>query len=52
VLTLVELEERSMQEAAKLLGCGLSAVKVRAFRARRRLKAILMAIESRKENET
>lgn len=38
VITLVELEERSMEEAARELGCGLSAVKVRAFRARHRLK--------------
>ena len=38
VITLVELEERPMQEAAQLLGCGLSAIKVRAFRARLRLK--------------
>jgi RNA polymerase sigma-70 factor (ECF subfamily) len=38
VITLVELEERPMEEAARMLGCGLSAVKVRAFRARRRLK--------------
>ncbi len=38
VVTLVELEELPMQEAARELGCGLSAVKVRAFRARRRLK--------------
>lgn len=38
VIVLVELEERSMQEAARELGCGLAAVKVRAFRARRRLK--------------
>lgn len=41
VITLVELEERSMAEAARQLGCGLSAVKVRAFRARRRLKTLL-----------
>lgn len=41
VITLVELEERSMEDAAHRLGCGLSAVKVRAFRARRRLRAIL-----------
>lgn len=38
VLNLVELEEVPMAEAAKQLGCGLSAVKVRAFRARKRLK--------------
>lgn len=41
VITLVELEERSMEDAAQRLGCGLSAVKVRAFRARRRLKTVL-----------
>lgn len=38
VITLVELEGRSMEEAARELGCGLSAIKVRAFRARHRLK--------------
>ncbi len=52
VITLVELEDRSMDEAARLLGCGLSAVKVRAFRARRRLKAILEEIQKRKELNT
>lgn len=52
VLTLVELEERSMKEAAQMLGCGLSAVKVRAFRARKRLKAILLDLQSPKEEET
>lgn len=41
VITLVELEERSMEDAARRLGCGLSAVKVRAFRARRRLRKVL-----------
>jgi RNA polymerase sigma-70 factor (ECF subfamily) len=41
VITLVELEERSMDEAARQLGCSLTAVKVRAFRARRRLRTIL-----------
>lgn len=41
IITLVELEDRSMQEAARELGCGLSAAKVRAFRARRRLRTIL-----------
>lgn len=52
VITLVELEDRSMDEAARQLGCGLSAVKVRAFRARRRLKAILKEIQTRKEPTT
>ena len=49
VITLVELEERSMAEAARQLGCGLSAVKVRAFRARRRLKTILEDLRPGKE---
>ncbi len=49
VIVLVELEERSMEEAARQLGCSLSAVKVRAFRARRRMKSILEDIRARKE---
>lgn len=49
VITLVELEERSMEDAARRLGCGLSAVKVRAFRARRRLKAILEDLRPEKD---
>ena len=51
VITLVELEERSMEDAARRLGCGLSAVKVRAFRARRRLKAILEDLRPGKEEK-
>ncbi|MDY0145558.1 MAG: sigma-70 family RNA polymerase sigma factor [Kiritimatiellia bacterium] len=51
VLTLVELEERSMLEAAQILDCGISAVKVRAFRARKRLKTILLEIQSQKDKE-
>jgi len=49
VITLVELEECSMEDAARRLGCGLSAVKVRAFRARRRLKRILEEIRPGKD---
>ena len=49
VITLVELEERSMEDAARRLGCGLSAVKVRAFRARRRLKKILEDVRPGKD---
>lgn len=52
VITLVELEERAMEDAAHRLGCGLSAVKVRAFRARRRLKAILEDIRPGKEEKS
>ena len=49
VIALVELEERSMEDAARRLGCGLSAVKVRAFRARRRLKLALEDVRPGKE---
>lgn len=49
VITLVELEEYSMEDAARRLGCGLSAVKVRAFRARHRLKTILKNLRPEKE---
>ena len=52
VITLVDLEDRSMQEAAEVLHCGLSAVKVRAFRARRRLRLLLESDSMNKEHET
>ena len=51
VVTLVELEDCSMEDAARRLGCSLSAIKVRAFRARRRLKAILEDLRPKKENQ-
>ena len=51
VVTLVELEDCSMEDAARRLGCSLSAIKVRAFRARRRLKAILEDLRPEKENQ-
>jgi RNA polymerase sigma-70 factor (ECF subfamily) len=41
ILTLCELEERSVREVAGLTGWSESNVKVRAFRARERLKLIL-----------
>lgn len=44
VLTMTELEGKSMEEAAAELGCGISAVKVRAFRARKRLKKAVETI--------
>lgn len=52
VITLVELEDRPMAEAAKRLGCGLSAVKVRAFRARRRLRVILEQLQPEQKENT
>ena len=44
VLTMTELEGKSMEETAAALGCGISAAKVRAFRARKRLKKAVEAI--------
>ena len=48
IITLVELEEHSMEEAARRLGCGVSAAKVRAFRARRRLHTVLTELRQQK----
>ena len=47
VITLTELEEKSMREAAELTGWSESNVKVRAFRARQTLKKILEATHER-----
>ena len=41
ILTLCELEERPLTEVAQLTGWSLANVKVRAFRARARLKTLL-----------
>ena len=41
VITLLELEEKSVRETAELTGWSESNVKVRAFRARQALKKIL-----------
>jgi len=41
VLTLVHLQEHSVREAAELLGLSIANVKIRAFRARRKLQTIL-----------
>ena len=42
VIELVHLEERSVAEAARLLGWSRTNVKVRAFRARKRLHQIIL----------
>lgn len=47
VITLLELEERSVRETAELTGWSESKVKVRAFRARQALKKILEANHER-----
>jgi len=41
VLTLLELEERSVKEIAELTGWSMTLVKVRAFRARAEMKKLL-----------
>ena len=48
VLTLVHLEERSIEETADLLGWSPSKVKVRAHRARKHLRAQLKNIAALK----
>lgn len=40
VITLLDLEERSIKEVSQMTGWSLTLVKVRAFRARRRLRKI------------
>jgi len=47
VITLLELEEKSVRETAQLTGWGESNVKVRAFRARQALKRILETCHER-----
>jgi RNA polymerase sigma-70 factor (ECF subfamily) len=41
VITLLELEEKSVREISELTGWSTANVKVRAFRARQKLKAVL-----------
>jgi RNA polymerase sigma-70 factor (ECF subfamily) len=43
VMELVHLEERSVREAAALLGWSAANVKVRAFRSRKKLKRLIAA---------
>jgi RNA polymerase sigma-70 factor (ECF subfamily) len=45
ILSLLHLEEKSMQEIAQVMGISRIVVKVRAFRARKRLHAALRKLE-------
>ena len=45
VITLLELEDRSLQEVAQLTGWSVGNVKVRAFRARASLHKLLIALK-------
>jgi RNA polymerase sigma-70 factor (ECF subfamily) len=49
VLTLLDLEERSVAEISAITGWGRSAIKVRAFRARQKLRK--RALQLRKESK-
>jgi len=48
VLELVYLEERPVKEAAELLGWSSVNVKVRAYRSRKKLRAILDGLTAEK----
>jgi RNA polymerase sigma-70 factor (ECF subfamily) len=48
VITLLEIEERSVKEIADLTGWSVTLVKVRAFRARAEMKKILTKITKEK----
>lgn len=47
VLELIHLQERTMKEAADLLGWSVVNVKVRAFRSRKKLKTILEGLSNK-----
>jgi RNA polymerase sigma factor (sigma-70 family) len=47
VISLLDLEERSVKEIASITGWGVSLVKVRAFRARRKLRKLADALKKR-----
>ena len=48
VITLLEIEDRSVKEIAELTGWSVPLVKVRAFRARAQMKKILETITREK----
>lgn len=45
IITLLEIEERSIKEIAELTGWSIPLVKVRAFRARAEMKKVLKRVE-------
>jgi len=47
VISLLDLEERSVKEIASITGWSVSLVKVRAFRARRKLRKLAAVIKER-----
>ncbi len=51
VITLLDLEQRSIIEISQITGWGRSLIKVRAFRARRKLKKHLTKLMERENHE-
>jgi RNA polymerase sigma-70 factor (ECF subfamily) len=51
VIHLLDLEQRGVKEIAQLTGWSKTLVKVRAFRARRKLRALAAKINERKDDE-
>jgi RNA polymerase sigma factor (sigma-70 family) len=51
VLTLLDLEERSVEEVSALTGWSRTLVKVRAFRARRRLRGIAARLSDERDGK-
>jgi RNA polymerase sigma-70 factor (ECF subfamily) len=51
ILTLLDLEQRSVKEIAQLTGWSSTLVKVRAFRARRKLRALAENLKGREHYE-
>ena len=50
ILSLLHLEEKSLEEIAKITGTSRIVVKVRAFRARRKLQAALRKLEGEEKS--
>jgi RNA polymerase sigma-70 factor (ECF subfamily) len=51
VITLLDLEQRSVKEIAQMTGWSVTLVKVRAFRARRKLRALAQALKETEQYE-
>jgi RNA polymerase sigma factor (sigma-70 family) len=48
IIKLLHLEERSVAEISRMTGWNVAVIKVRAFRARKKLQKILSDLEARK----
>lgn len=51
VITLLDLEQKPVKDIAQLTGWSTTLVKVRAFRARRKLKALAQALKETEKHE-